>query len=358
MLKNIDKWLGSFISQEFKKLLGPKASHKPTHIIFCSVDHYEPDWNGADHNTQIKRVERWVKDFPILVKKYKDSEGHHPKHTFFYPAEVYNKKHLEMLKTFVDQGIGEVEIHLHHDGDTEETLKLKLEKAKTDFASHGFLGRRKLSGKVRFAFIHGNWCLNNSRKDGRWCGVNHESHVLADCGCYADFTFPSAPSDTQPKKINSIYYTSSNPNKPKSHNKGIDAEVGKFTPADLMIIQGPLALNWRTKKIENGDISKNNPPTKERVDLWANQRISVKGRPDWVFIKVHTHGAPEQNADVILGKPMDEMYSYLSSKYNDGTHFLLHYVSAREMYNIIKAAEAGEKGSPGQYRDYIIEKNN
>ncbi|MCA9398827.1 MAG: hypothetical protein KC618_03690, partial [Candidatus Omnitrophica bacterium] len=216
--------------------------------------------------------------------------------------------------------------------------------------------------QVRFAFIHGNWALNNSRKDGRWCGVNNEAKVLREAGCYADFTYPSAPSDTQPGKINSIYYNTSNARQPKSHNKGIDAEVGKFTEADLLIVQGPLTLNWKNRsrgvfpRIENGDLSGANPPTPERVDLWVRQHIHVKGKEDWVFIKVHTHGAPEKNAFTLLGDPMDTMFSYFEENYNDGTNYCLHYVCAREMYNIIKAAEAGERGNPGEYRDYMIQR--
>jgi hypothetical protein len=33
---------------------------------------------------------------------------------------------------------------------------------------------------------------------------------------------------------------------------------------------------------------------------------------------------------------------------------VLHYVTAREVYNIIKAAEAGLTGSPHDYRDYEL----
>jgi len=179
-------------------------------------------------------------------------------------------------------------------------------------------------------------------------------------GCYADFTYPSAPSETQPSKINSIYYTKSNGKKAKSHNRGIDAKAGSYTSGDLLMVQGPLTLNWQHRKkgifprIENGEISGVNPPREERVDLWVKQRISVKKKPEWIFVKVYTHGAPEKNADILLGEPMDQMYAYFEKKYNDGMDFALHYVSAREMYNIIKAAEAGEAGNPNQYRDYII----
>jgi hypothetical protein len=48
------------------------------------------------------------------------------------------------------------------------------------------------------------------------------------------------------------------------------------------------------------------------------------------------------------------MFSYLETRYNDGSDWRLHYVSAREMYNIVKAAEAGRAGDPGQYRDFLI----
>jgi hypothetical protein len=33
---------------------------------------------------------------------------------------------------------------------------------------------------------------------------------------------------------------------------------------------------------------------------------------------------------------------------------VLHYVTAREVYNIIKAAEAGKGGDPNAWRDYIL----
>jgi len=40
--------------------------------------------------------------------------------------------------------------------------------------------------------------------------------------------------------------------------------------------------------------------------------------------------------------------------YNDGKRWRLHYVTAREMYNLVKAAEAGETGDPGMFRDFVV----
>jgi len=37
-------------------------------------------------------------------------------------------------------------------------------------------------------------------------------------------------------------------------------------------------------------------------------------------------------------------------------NYVLHYVTAREMYNIAKAAEAGLAGDPGRYRDFELPK--
>jgi len=119
-------------------------------------------------------------------------------------------------------------------------------------------------------------------------------------------------------------------------------------------------LNWRRRKwgliprIENADVRASSQPTEDRVDLWVRQHIHVHGRPNWVFVKVHTHGAQENDMDTLLGPPADAMFSYLERKYNDGQRHVLHYVTARELYNIVKAAEDGHAGDPGSYRDYVL----
>jgi hypothetical protein len=225
---------------------------------------------------------------------------------------------------------------------------------------HGALSVDPVTNRVSWAFIHGNWSLDNSRPDGRWCGVNNELRVLAECGCYADFTLPSAPSDTQTSTVNSIYYATDDPGAPKSHDKGVPVRVGQAPTGDLMIVQGVLGWDWSSRKlgviprIENSDVRVGQPPTAARVDRWIELAPAVKGRPDWRFVKVHTHGAPEQQHPVLLGRAIVDMYEYLGARYNDGRDFVLHYVSARELYNIVKAAEHGKRGNPGVYRDFLL----
>jgi len=136
--------------------------------------------------------------------------------------------------------------------------------------------------------------------------------------------------------------------------------VGGSPSGDLMIVQGPLALNWRNRRfgiiprIENSDIRRSCPPSAQRVDDWIRTGIHVQGRPEWVFVKIHTHGTQEGDMDTLLGPQMDAMHTYLESAYNDGERYVLHYVTAREVYNIIKAAETGKQGDPNQWRDFIL----
>ena len=101
------------------------------------------------------------------------------RHTFFFPAEEYEPEHLDALAGLCGAGFGEVEVHLHHDGDTSENLRRTLEGFKATLADrHGLLARDPSTGAPTYAFIHGNWALDNSRPDGRWCGVNDELDVL------------------------------------------------------------------------------------------------------------------------------------------------------------------------------------
>jgi len=320
------------------------------HVFFCFCDHYEPLWAKPSLDVARSRVRHWQENYPRFADRFRDADGRPPQHSFFFPAEEYRPEFLDPLADLCRQGFGETEIHLHHDNDTAANLKSQILDFKSTLTGHGFLSQD------RYGFIHGNWSLDNSRADGRWCGVNNELQVLRDTGCYADFTLPSAPSECQTRKVNAIYYATDDPLKPKSHDTGVDVRVGRQATGDLLLVQGPLALNWRWRKwgvlprIEHADVSGNNPGTPLRVNLWVRQRIGVVGKPDWIFVKVHTHGCQERNFDAVMSPQLHEALQ----RYNDGRQFILHYVTAREVFNLVKAAEAGKSGDPNQYRDFIL----
>jgi hypothetical protein len=197
--------------------------------------------------------------------------------------------------------------------------------------------------------------LENGRN---FCGVNDELTVLAEEGCYADFTFPALFHMAQPRQSNSIYYAEDDPQRPKSHDRGTPVRVGGQPSGQLMIVQGPLGLcrrsGRRLPRPEDGDVTGTNPATPERVDAWVRANIHLPGRPEWVFVKVHTHGAADGNLNGLLGSGFDALFTDLEARYNDGRRWRLHYVTAREMYNMVKAAEAGHAGDPSDYRDFSI----
>lgn len=358
--KNMDIWFFSYL----KDIVNRPKVEGPIHVMFCFVDHYEPQWKNPDNiELERARVDRWFKEYPLMAEQHKDADGHMPKHCFFYPEEEYRYEHLAKLSDMCYRGFGEIEIHLHHDNDTPENFtKVMTDFAQTLHHEHGALPIHPETGQIMYAFIHGNWALDNSLPDGSMCGIDNELPLLKETGCYVDMTLPATPSPAQTTKVNSIYYATGIPGGCKAHNDGIDVEVGKAASGDLMLIQGPIGINfnWKTPKglphIENADVRKVAPPIAARVDQWVKTHIHVKGREDWIFIKVHTHGAQENDMETLLGQPRHDMHNYLETKYNDGENHVLHYVSAREMYNIVKAAENGMAGDPNQYRDFILKK--
>lgn len=336
----------------------PLRVETPVHLLLCICDHFEPGHAGATPEQADARVQAWTNEYPRLFERFRDSDGYPPRHTFFYPIEMYRPSELDRISDLCRRGFGEVEVHLHHDNDTPENLRKTLLDWKRLLRDHhGLLATDARTNETRYAFIHGNWSLDNSRPDGRWCGVNNELDILRETGCYADFTFPSFPSPTQTRKINSIYYATDDPQKPKSHNTGTDVGRGPQPANSLMLIQGPLLFNWQSRKygllprVENANLQHNQPPTEQRLDLWLQARIQVPSRPDWFFVKLHTHGAPEWNAKTLLGPPMVAFHEALARRSIENPNFHYHYVTAREMYNLVKAAEASWQGAVVEARD-------
>src|SRR5262249_52731943 len=128
----------------------------------------------------------------------------------------------------------------------------------------------------------------------------------------------------------------------------------------LMLIQGPLLLDWKARKwgllprVENGCLQGTQPPTPERLDLWLRARVQVPPRSDWFFVKLHTHGGNEANQPVLLGEPMVRLHQELADRARRDPRFHFHYVTAREMYNLARAAESGWQGSVEAARDFEL----
>jgi len=361
--KSLQSWMPNFIFQSLGRAINSDYfDGSLMHIVLCLVDHFEPFCGGANSNQAAARVKTWMEKYPLLSRKHKDADGKFPQHSLFYPPHM-DHFFLEDLVSLCKNGYGEIEMHLHHNHmnpfpDTPETLCNKVMQCIEDYAKHGIFCLP--NGSRRFGFIHGDWSLDNSMGN-QFCGVNNEITILKDCGCYADFTFPSL-NDAQPAMINKIYYAKDDLRKPKSYNWGKELVVGGRPYGDLLMIPGIIGLRWKSRthkfrpSIEASNLGYADYPFPSRIDYWIQNGIRIKGMPHWVFIKLHTHGAREDTWDSLLGEKADSMFSYLEKNYNDGKRYMLHYVTAREMYNIIKAAEADKYGNPNLYRDFEIPK--
>jgi hypothetical protein len=360
--RQLHLWVFAYFRQRLRAIFSFKRLKHERHIIIAICDHFDFGSAGKYRQGEEEILTTWEMEFPPLSDKHRDSDGINLQHTWFFPPHYHRGDYLERLVGLCSRGYGEIELHLHHDHmppwpDTSETFRQKLRVCIESYSKYGVFCLP--DGSKTFAFIHGDWALDNSR-GGMYCGINDEIKILAEEGCYADFTFPSLH-ESQPKKINSIYYVEDDPVKPKSYDTGVDVQVGGKESGDLMMIQGPLALGRKSKfgvpffpSIEAAALDGNNKLLFTRVKMWLKANVHVKGKPEWIFVKLHTHGAMKPNYQHNFGEMAGRFFSELEENFANRAEGYLHYVTAREMYNIIKAAEAGETGNPGNYRNYII----
>jgi len=326
-----------------------RTSSAPTHIFFLFVDHFEPDWS-------VERTTQWAQRYRALARRHLDSSGRPAQHTWFYPGDQIDDGVLGVLQSLMRDGLGEVEFHFHHDGDTAETLALSWKYAIPEMQKFGFM--KTVDGRTAFAFIHGNESLDDS--SGEYCGVRDELRLLHDFGCFADFTFPALFNAAQPPTVNSIYAARDDAS-PKSYRIQWPLLDLKSGGADLMIFQGPIVLapTWNMRRlfidVDDANIHPAMPANPARVRRWVNARIHVPQRPDWIFVKVFAHGASSaEDMDEVLGDHFDSALTELERHYNDGEQYVLHYVTAREAYNLAMAAASGVTGDPTMYFDREI----
>jgi hypothetical protein len=316
------------------------------HVIFLIADHHEPGHGERG----VRKSRDWCEAYRKNIEGIHDDFGNPVQYTWFYPYDHLNSAVVLNLNGLVFEGLGEVEFQWHHGPDTNETFPAKLKEALAWFNSHGCLLPVGENAKPQFGFVHGNWGLDNSRGD-QYCGVNRELDILKEFGCYADFTFATLGTEAQPAKVNSIYYAKDT-DESKSYDKGGDARVGT-SGSGLMIFQGPISCDWKNLRWDCAAFETTSPFKPGRAKLWLKYAPTVKGRPEWLFVKVYTHGV--QSRDVVLSGQYRDML--LELKRDCRAHNMaLHFVTAREAYNMVRAVEDGKDGNPEDYRDYVLKK--
>lgn len=339
--RHAELWLLPYLND---RLLKSFRRRNPKRAWVAITDHFEPLGMGASLEAGLRRVALWNDKWPRVADDApRDSAGQRPQYTFFYPQEEYNRQILDGIAQMVRYGVGDVEVHLHHQNERPDSFADKV----TGFCrrltnDHGLL--RQLNGRTVFGFIHGNWALDNSRPDGKWCGLNGEISLLRDLGCYADFTMPSIPSPTQGRIVNQIYWCTNNAdNRPKSFDHGIEAAPGGGRCGDLLMVTGPVGLRFGERlmpRMETGEIAGYDMPTPSRVKQWFNLAPTIG---DDLFLKLYTHGAPERNLEPLLNDGLGNLFAWLAEEAAQ-RDIEIHWATAWQMYqaadNLIQSRES------------------
>jgi hypothetical protein len=359
-------WLARYPFERLVNRLQQNAFEKK-HIIFTVADHFEPSWSphgllGLDD--QLRQLDRWHELARQTGDAVRDADGTKFRHTNFYPAEQYHAGILDKMAALQAEGLGETEIHLHHGVERPDTAE-NLRKVLTGFRDclaeeHKLLSQLDGTGAPRYAFVHGNLALANSC-GGRFCGVDEEMQILADTGCYADMTLASAPDESQVAMLNKIYECGHPLTEKVPHRAGRSVEAGRSHVQLPLIFTGPLVFNWTRRvkgvpvpRIEDGALVDNQPMDLARFNRWKNANITVKGRTDWVFVKLYCHGFFDYDQSACIGEAAREFFGKIIENGERTGAYKIYFASAREAANMVFAALDGRSGTPGEFRDYRL----
>jgi len=339
--RHAEIWLLPYLKDRIQRFAEPA----PKRVWLAITDHFEPYWHNRDDVLARERVLLWRRQWPEIARRFADARGAAPQYTFFYPEDEYRPELVDLLAEIVQDGLGDVEVHIHHGDEGEAAWLEKMRRyLEALHDRHGLL-RKESDGRIRFGFIHGNWALDNSRHDGRYCGLNNEITLLGELGCYADFTMPSGPGPCQARKLNAIYWAKDDPLQPKSYDTGIDLAPGGPVAGELLMIPGPFALTrratgWRPS-IEVGELTGHNPVTPIRVRTWLKTAPRVG---DDLFLKLFSHGTQERNSGPLLGGGFAYMMRLLEEECGR-VGARLHFATAWQMYQAVEALRLGQPPS-------------
>jgi hypothetical protein len=342
--RHAEIWFAPYLKDRLRRSWHGAA---PRRVWVTLCDHYEPLGRSASLDRALAKVAEWRDKWPRIAENGpRDAAGQPPQYTFFYPQEEYRRELVEGIAEIARLGVADVEVHLHHESERRETF---LEKV-TEFCrrlsgDHGLL--RQSDGRTVFGFIHGNWALDNSRPDGKCCGLNGEIALLRDLGCYADFTMPSLPSPTQSRVVNRIYWCTGNADgSPRSFDRGIEAAVGCGRRGDLLMITGPLGVRFGERllpRLETGEMAAYDLPGPSRVRRWFDLAPMVGSD---LFLKLYAHGADDRNMGALLGHGLADLYRLVAEE-AQRRKIELHWATAWQMYRAVEALIRPSARVPG-----------
>lgn len=365
-LKSNLPWLARYPLARAKSILTQNLFERK-HVVFVVANHFEPSWkrNGFhDADAQLRRLDEYYRMARETGEAVRDADGTKFRHTNFYPAEQYDFRLLEKMAQMQAEGLGDVEIHLHHGVEKPDTPE-NLRKSLTDFRDllaeeHHCLSRMDGKGMPMYAFVHGNLALANSC-GGKFCGVDEEMRILQETGCYADMTLPSAPDETQVPIINQIYECGLPLTEKIPHREGVSVRVFGKQPQLPLIFEGPLIFNWTRRikglpvpRLDDGALVHNQPMDLARLKRWLSANVVVEGKSDWVFVKLYCHGFFDHDQSACIGEDARRFFGEIVENGEKTGKYKVHFATAREAFNMVAAAIDGKQGTPHDFREYQL----
>jgi hypothetical protein len=107
-------------------------------------------------------------------------------------------------------------------------------------------------------------------------------------------------------------------------------------------------------RIDDGALTSSYLLTPERLLRWRGASICVRGRPEWIFIKLYCHGFFTNDQAATIGEPAQWFLQETLEWADRDGRFKIHFATAREAFNIALAAVDGHTGEPGLYRNYRL----
>jgi hypothetical protein len=348
MIRGFENWLPALRRKQrpTENALGTR------HVMIAVCNRFESS-EKATKEGGAALLEHWRRDFSRLADEFHGAQEIAPRHTLFFPVEEAEAAWVPELGELCKTTGDEIELMAPRPVESAERLRETIQRGKDHLARHGWLSRDK-TGAVRYGFIQGAKASNSPRL------ISHQP-ILRETGCYASFLPPEFVDGMPPEFDNSLCYAYDGDLKDRSaglRRVRAEREQRVETNDGLLLVPPPVARDWNRKKfgllphLEVSELSATKPPSRERLRLWLDCRITVEARPNWVFIPLHTNGLDPENSRMLLGEPMRKFYRTLAKVTADDESLRFHCVTAREFINILHAAEAGHSGNPAQFKEF------
>jgi len=122
--RHAEIWLLPYLKDRLQRTT---RSGKPKRAWVAITDHHEPWGQGASIETALRRVGQWRDKWPRIADDApRYAAGQRPQYTFFYPQEEYRRDILDGIAEIVRLGVGDVEVHLHHENEKRDDFIQKI----------------------------------------------------------------------------------------------------------------------------------------------------------------------------------------------------------------------------------------